>query len=255
VEADEFRRLKGVKKVTMLSAYDYQMAMILDKAGIDIILVGDSLGVIVFGYEGTKQVTMADMARHVGAVAIGVKVAHVVGDMPIASYDNVDDALRNAQTLLDAGADSVKLEGLNEPVIEALTSSGIPVMGHLGLQPQTAEKIKMKGKKADEAERIYAEAQTLDNLGVYSMVLEYVPSKLAEKVTGGVKAIILGIGAGNQCDGQVLIINDMLGMKEGPKFKHVKLYTNLNQVIFDAVTRYIEDVRTGRFPAEEHALG
>jgi len=255
MKAEELKRLKGVRKVTMLSAYDYQTAMILDKAGIDIILVGDSLGVVVLGYEDTKQVTMADMTRHVGAVARGAKSAHVVGDMPIASYDNVDDALRNAQTLLDVGADSVKLEGLNRSVIEALTSSGVPVMGHLGLQPQTAEKIKVKGKKVDEAERIYSEAKTLGSLGAYSMVLECVPSKLAEKVTGGVEAITLGIGAGPRCDGQVLIINDMLGMKEGLKFKHVKLYANLSQVISDAVTRYIEDVETGRFPGEEHALG
>jgi 3-methyl-2-oxobutanoate hydroxymethyltransferase len=254
MDAEQIRRLKGISKVAVLTAYDYQTAMIVDGAGIDMILVGDSLGTVVLGYEGTKQVTMVDMVMHVEAVARGVKRAHIIGDMPIASYNTPEDALKNAQRLIEAGADSVKLEGLKSEAVKAIVSSGIPVMGHLGLLPQTADDLKVKGKKKEEAERIYSDALELDRLGVYSIVLECIPLHLAKRITESVNALTIGIGAGVYTDGQVLVINDMLGMNEGHKPKHVKLYANLNQVIDVAIRRYVEDVRTAKFPADENSF-
>ena len=254
MEIDELKLMKGVRKIAVLTAYDYQTALILDKAGIDMILVGDSLGMVLLGYKGTRQVTMADMERHIGAVARGTKHVHIVGDMPISSYNNVEDAMKNARRLMDAGADSVKLEGLRRDVITALISSGVPVMGHLGLLPQTAEDFKVKGKNREEADRIYADAMELDRLGVYSIVLECIPLQLAKSITEGVKALTIGIGAGVYCDGQVLVINDMLGLAEGHKPKHVKLYADLNKVIYGAVLDYIDDVRNSAFPTKENSF-
>ncbi len=254
MDIEHLRRLKGVKKVVMLTAYDYQMAKILDDAGVDIILVGDSLGMVVLGYKDTKNVTMADMIRHTEAVARGARTAVIVGDMPIATYDNVEDALRNAQRFMDAGADAVKLEGNKTEVTEALISSGIPVMGHVGLLPQTADQLKVRGKKRNEAERIYADALKLDGLGVFSIVLECIPLRLARRITEAVNSITIGIGAGVHCDGQVLVVNDMLGMEEGFKPKHVKRYAHLSKDISDAMQIFIEEVRSGKFPDDEHSF-
>jgi len=254
MELDELKKMKGSQKVTMLTAYDYQIAKILDESGLDMILVGDSLGNVVLGYEGTKQVTMNDMERHISAVARGVKKAHIIGDMPIASYDNVNDAKKNAKRLIDAGAQSVKLEGLNSEVIKALITSGIPVMGHLGLLPQTAIDLKVKGKKRDEADRILADALELDRLGVYGIVLECIPMGLAKKITDNVKALTIGIGAGVNCDGQVLVVNDMLGMLHDHKPKHVKQYANLYEVIKTAAQNYISEVKEEKFPTDEYSF-
>ncbi|MCJ2541001.1 MAG: 3-methyl-2-oxobutanoate hydroxymethyltransferase, partial [Candidatus Thermoplasmatota archaeon] len=162
MELGEIKLLKNVRKVTVLTAYDVQTAKILDTAGIDMILVGDSLGMVVLGYEDTKQVTMEDMIRHTEAVARGAPSTHIIGDLPINSYNTVEDALRNARRLLDAGANSVKLEGNKPEVVRALVAEGIPVMGHLGLLPQTAEVMKVRGKKRSEAERILADAKELE---------------------------------------------------------------------------------------------
>lgn len=254
MDIEQLRRLKGVKKVVMLTAYDYQMAKILDDAGVDIILVGDSLGMVVLGHENTKSVTMADMIRHTEAVARGAMSALIVGDMPIATYNNVEDALRNARSLMDAGADAVKLEGDKPEVTKALISSGIPVMGHVGLLPQTADQLKVRGKKRSEAERIYEDALYLDGLGVFSIVLECIPLRLARRITEAVKSMTIGIGAGAHCDGQVLVVNDLLGMEEGFKPKHVKRYAHLSKNISDAVQRFIEEVRSGKFPDDEHSF-
>lgn len=254
MEIEKLTRMKGNQKVTMLTAYDYQTAKILDEAGIDMILVGDSLGNVILGYEGTKQVTMSDMERHISAVARGVKHAHIIGDMPIASYDNKVDALKNSKRLIAAGAHSVKLEGLNSDVIKALISSGIPVMGHLGLLPQTAIDLKVKGKKREEAERIYADALELDKLGVYGIVLECIPVALSQKITNGVKSLTIGIGAGVDCDGQVLVVNDMLGMLQDHKPKHVKLYANLHDIIKNAAQSYIDEVKAKTFPTDEYSF-
>ncbi len=254
MEIDEVRRLKGVRKVTVLTAYDYQTAKIMDVAGIDIILVGDSLGMVVLGYEDTKQVTMEDMIRHTQAVARGVESAIIIGDLPIHSYETVEDALTNAGKLMEAGAHAVKLEGYKPDAVKALIEEGIPVQGHLGLLPQTADVMKVRGKKRSEAERILAEAREMDALGVFSLVLECIPLKLAKQVTEAVGTLTIGIGAGVHCDGQVLVVNDMLGMDEGYSPKHSKIFANLNDIIGEAVERYIEEVKEGKFPTDRHSF-
>ena len=254
MDVEGLKRLKGIRKVAMLTAYDYQMAKILDAAGVDVILVGDSLGMVVLGYSDTKSVTMEDMVRHTGAVARGTKSALVVSDMPIDTYNNAEDAVKNAGRLIRVGADAVKLEGYNPEVIDALTSSGIPVMGHVGLLPQTAERYMVRGKSREEAERIMSDAAALDRHGVFSMVLESIPLGLARLVTESVGAVTIGIGAGIHCDGQVLVINDMLGMDTGFKPKHVKRYACLGEAIREAANKFIEDVRNGRFPDDAHSF-
>jgi 3-methyl-2-oxobutanoate hydroxymethyltransferase len=238
----------------MLTAYDYQMARILDSAGLDMILVGDSLGMVVLGYLGTQDVTIDDMTRHTGAVARGVKSAVVVSDLPIDTYNTVEDALKNSRRLIDVGADAVKLEGNKPEIVDALISSGIPVMGHVGLLPQTSKELKVKGKLEEEAKQIYADALQLDGLGVFSIVLECIPTHLAKRITEKVSALTIGIGAGIQCDGQVLVINDMLGMDKGFKPKHVKRYACLSKNIGNAVAEYMRDVRSGRFPDDTHSF-
>lgn len=218
------------------------------------LLVGDSLGMVLLGHKDTKEVTMLDMVRHTEAVARGTASAVVVSDMPRNTYNTVGDALENAQKLIDVGADAVKLEGNPQGVVEALVSSGIQVMGHVGLLPQTAESFKVRGKKRDEAERIYEDALELDRLGVFSIVFECIPLRLAKRITEAVKSLTIGIGAGIHCDGQVLVVNDMLGMEEGFKPKHVKRYAHLTETIRDAVLRFMEDVQSERFPDDTHSF-
>jgi len=254
MNVDGVRRLKGVRKITVLTAYDYQTAKIVDAAGIDMILVGDSLGMVVLGYEDTKQVMMEDMIRHTQAVARGVRSAVVVGDLPVNSYSTVEDALANAGRLMEAGAHAVKLEGNSPDIVKALIAGGIPVQGHLGLLPQTALSMKVRGKRGSEAERILADAMELNALGVFSLVLECIPMDLAKRITEAVTTPTIGIGAGIHCDGQVLVVNDMLGMDEGYCPRHANAYLNLNEFIGEAVKCYIEDVRTERFPADRHSF-
>ena len=254
MNVDDVRRLKGVRKITVLTAYDYQIAKIIDAAGIDMILVGDSLGMVVLGYEDTKQVTMEDMIRHIQAVARGVRSAIVVGDLPIHSYDTVEDALANAGRLMEAGAHAVKLEGNRPDIVKALIEGGIPVQGHLGLLPQTAQSMKVKGKRRSEAERIIADAKKLDSLGVFSIVLECIPMDLARRITEAVETPTIGIGAGVHCDGQVLVMNDMIGMDDGYSPRHANVYLDLNDLIGKAVKSYIEDVKAERFPADRHSF-
>ena len=254
MNVDDVRSLKGVRKITVLTAYDYQIAKIIDAAGIDMILVGDSLGMVVLGYEDTKQVTMEDMIRHTQAVARGVRSAIVVGDLPIHSYVTVEDAFANARRLMEAGAHAVKLEGNKPDIVKALIDGGIPVQGHLGLLPQTAQSMKVKGKRRNEAERILADAKELDSLGVFSLVLECIPMDLARQVTEAVETPTIGIGAGVHCDGQVLVVNDMIGMDEGYSPRHANVYLDLNELIGKAVKNYIEDVKEERFPTDRHSF-
>ena len=254
MNVDDVRRLKGVRKITVLTAYDYQIAKIIDAAGIDMILVGDSLGMVVLGYEDTKQVTMEDMIRHTQAVARGVRSAIVVGDLPIHSYDTVEDALANARRLMEAGAHAVKLEGNRPDIVKALVEGGVPVQGHLGLLPQTAQSMKVKGKRRSEAERILADAKKLDSLGAFSIVLECIPMDLARRITEAVETPTIGIGAGVHCDGQVLVMNDMIGMDDGYSPRHANVYLDLNELIGKAVKSYIEDVKAERFPADRHSF-
>jgi 3-methyl-2-oxobutanoate hydroxymethyltransferase len=249
---EKIRRKKGKEKIVMLTAYDYQIAKILDGTGIDLILVGDSLGMVVQGRSNTKSVTMTDMIYHVKTVARGAKNTPIIGDMPINSCNTVEDGLVNAKQFLEAGAHGVKIEGNRPQVVKALIDAGIPVMGHVGMLPQMAETYRVKGKKPEEAEEIFRDALDLAKFGVFSIVLECIPESLAKKITENVKTPTIGIGAGRHCDGQVLVINDMLGFDESFKPKYVERYAHLNEVIKDAVARFIEDVSAGKYPDEEH---
>jgi 3-methyl-2-oxobutanoate hydroxymethyltransferase len=246
------RRKKGREKVIMLTAYDYQTAKILDEMRIDLILVGDSLGTVIQGHSDTKRVTMEDMIYHTRAVARGTKDVPIIGDMPINSYNVPDESLKNAMRFLDAGAHGVKIEGNKPDVVKTLVEAGIPVMGHVGMLPQTAESYRVKGKTTEEAERILEDAIQLDASSVFSIVLECIPESLAEKITSRVTAPTIGIGAGKYCDGQVLVINDMLGLDKDFKPKFVKKYVDLNSTVKDAVAKFREEVLTGKYPDEEH---
>jgi len=249
---DKLRMKKDKEKIIMLTAYDYQMAKILDEAGIDLILVGDSLGMVIQGYRDTKSVRMEDMLYHTRAVARGAKNTPIIGDMPINSDKTVEDALKNAKQFLKAGAQGVKIEGNKSEVVKALLNAGIPVMGHVGLLPQTAESYRVKGKQPEEAQKIFKDALELDKLGVFSIILECMPESLAKRITEAVKVPTIGIGAGKYCDGQVLVINDMLGFDESFAPKYLKRYANLNKVIKEAVARFKEEVSSGVYPDKEH---
>lgn len=249
---DKIRQKKGREKIVMLTAYDFQIAKILDKVSIDMILVGDSSGMVVQGYHDTKSVIMTDMIYHVKAVARGAKNTPIIGDMPINSSNTTDEGLRNAERFLEAGAHAVKIEGNKPEVITSLIRRGIPVMGHVGMLPQMAEAYRVKGKKPEEAEQIFQDALDLDKLGVFSIVLECIPEALSKRITETVKAPTIGIGAGKNCDGQVLVINDMLGLDESFKPKYVKAYASLNKTITEAVAKFKEEVSTGKYPDDEH---
>jgi 3-methyl-2-oxobutanoate hydroxymethyltransferase len=253
VKLDKFRNRKGKEKIIMLTAYDYQIAKILDEEVINIILVGDSLGMVVQGHGDTKNVTMEDMLYHTRAVARGAKKTPIIGDMPLNSDSTIEDALRNAKSFLDAGAHGVKIEGNKTEVIKALISNGIPVMGHIGLLPQTAPTYRVRGKAPEDAQKILQDAVQLDKLGVFTMVLESIPESLAKKITKAIGAPTIGIGAGKHCDGQVLVINDMLGLDPTFNPKYVKRYANLNQIIKKAVEDFRQEVRGGEYPDYEHA--
>lgn len=252
MKLNALRMKKGKAKIIMLTAYDYQMAKILDKAGIDLILVGDSLGMVVQGYKNTKSVTVEDMLYHTRAVARGAENTPIVGDMPIRSDRTIEDALRNAERFIEAGAQGVKIEGKRSKVVKALLNAGIPVMGHVGLLPQTAESYRVKGKEPPEAQKIFHDALELDELGVFSMVLECMPETLAKRITEAVSAPTIGIGAGEYCDGQVLVINDMLGFDESFAPKYLKRYASLNKIIKEAVAKFQEEVSSGVYPDKEH---
>ncbi|HPM43641.1 MAG TPA: 3-methyl-2-oxobutanoate hydroxymethyltransferase, partial [Candidatus Omnitrophota bacterium] len=244
-------------KITMLTAYDYSTARIVDEAGIDMILVGDSLGMVVLGYDSTVPVTMEDMIHHAKAVRRGTKNALLVGDMPFKSYATKSEALRNANRFVkEAGCDAVKLEGGTEAlqVTSEIVKAGIPVMGHLGLTPQSAAEFKVQGKDAASAHRIFTEAGELEKAGCFSIVLECIPDAVAKIITDRLTIPTIGIGAGPNCDGQVLVINDLVGLfdKFVPKF--VKQYAKISLSISEAVKKYKEEVEKGIFPDEQHSF-
>ncbi len=249
----KFDYLKNKTKIVMLTAYDYQMARILDKTGIDLILVGDSLGMVVLGHEDTRSVTMEDMIHHTRAVARGAKSTPIVVDMPINSYNTKEDALKNAKRFLEAGAKAVKIEGNRSEIAETLVSDGISVMGHVGLLPQTAERYRLRGREKAEADKILADAVELDKMGVFAIVLECIPQGLAKRITENVKAATIGIGAGKYCDGQVLVINDMLGFDQTFSPKYLKRYANLGMEIEKAVAKFKEEVLYEIYPDENHS--
>jgi len=247
--------------ITMLTAYDYPTSLAMDKAGVDSILVGDSLGMVVLGYENTLPVTMEEMLHHCRAVARGAKTALLVGDMPFMSYQvSAEEALRNAGRFLQQGGmDAVKLEGGREraDAIRAITGSGIPVMGHLGLTPQSVNQLggfRAQGKTAAAAKRLVEDALILEQAGCFSIVLESVPARLAELISKKISIPTIGIGAGAGCDGQVLVTHDLLGLFDRFTPKFVKKYSNFHAEMQKAFADYIEDVETGRFPAPEHTV-
>lgn len=251
---------KRGEKIAMLTAYDFLIAKLLDEAGIDVILVGDSLGNVFQGHETTLPVTVEDMIYHTKAVCRGVKRAMVVVDMPFLSYQvSIEEAVKNCgRVLKETCAGGVKLEGGAEiiDVVYKLTSVGIPVMGHLGLTPQSIHKFggyDVRGVDDREAEKILNDAKALESAGAFSIVLEKIPSELAKKITETISIPTIGIGAGPFCDGQVLVVYDMLGLFEEFKPKFVRRYAELSKIIKNAFENYISDVKTGKFPSEREA--
>ena len=243
---------KGKEKITVLTAYGYSTSRVIDEAGVDIILVGDSLGNVVLGHDTTRKVTMEDMLRHTGAVARGAKNCLIVADMPFESDKTMGLAVKNAKLLLKAGAHAVKVEGKPE-IVEALVKEDIIVMGHAGLLPQTAEDLKVQGKNEKDAKKILDEVIALEKAGCFSIVLECVSSRLAKTITETLKIPTIGIGSGPYCDGQVLVSNDMLGLFDNiPKF--VRKYADLNSEIKKAVQVYCKDVKEGSFPSEKESF-
>lgn len=262
VTVPEIKRMKEKgEKITALTAYDYSFARILDAAGIDILLVGDSLGSVIQGQESTLPVTLDDVIYHTRAVVRGRKRALVVADMPFLSFQiSVEEAKRNAGRLLQqGGAEAVKLEGGVEMLetVEAIVEIGIPVMGHVGLTPQSLHRFggyKVQGKDRDQREKIIQDALAVEEGGAFSIVLEGIPMDLAQEITRRLSIPTIGIGAGLHCDGQVLVVHDMLGLFDMYAPKFVKQYADLKGVMAEAVKNFITEVKEGRFPDEEHSF-
>ena len=249
-------KLRG-EKISMLTAYDYSMSRIVDQAGIDIILVGDSASNVMAGYETTLPITLNEMIYHAGGVVRGVKRALVVVDLPFGTYQgNSKEALNSAIRIMkETGAHAVKLEGGREILesVERILSAGIPVMGHLGLTPQSIHKFGtyvVRAREEAEANKLKEDAKILDNAGVFGIVLEKIPAKLAGEVTNSIKAPSIGIGAGPEVDGQVLVLHDMLGITQEFSPRFLRRYHNLSQEILGAVQGYIKDVKEQDFPNE-----
>ena len=249
------------RKISMLTAYDFQMARILDSCGIDILLVGDSVGNVMLGYDTTLPVTLEDMLHHVRAVARGRRQALLVADMPFMSYQiSAEEARRNAGLLVKhGGAEAVKVEGGEnvEDIIRAIASIDIPVMGHIGLTPQSIHRMggyRVQGKEEHQRQKLMADAAAVERAGAFSVVLEGVPASLAREITERLTIPTIGIGAGGSCSGQVLVVNDVLGLSGKFRPKFVKQYVQLEDVIKKAVTDYIGEVQSGAFPSEEFSF-
>jgi 3-methyl-2-oxobutanoate hydroxymethyltransferase len=249
------------QKITMMTAYDYPMAGLVDEAEIDTILVGDSLGMVVLGYDATVPVTMDEMLHHCKAVSRGAKGGFIIGDMPFMSYNvSVEQAIENAGRFLkEAGCDGVKLEGGSDmaPVVEAVVKAGIPVCAHIGLTPQTATMLsgfKVQGKDADSARELVESARDLETAGAFMIVMECIPDLLAAKITEALNIPTIGIGAGPDCDGQVLVFHDLVGLFERFTPKFVKQYVNLSPMIKAALVQYKNEVEEGTFPGPEHSF-
>jgi len=258
----EITALKNKRKITMLTAYDYPIAELVDKAGIDMILVGDSLANVVLGLDSTTKVGMPEMLHHAKAVRRAVKNALFIADMPYDSYQlNPEECVKNAQRFVtEAGAEAVKLEWFERclEVTGDIIKSGIPVMGHIGLTPQTADKMggfKVQGKDAEAAQRLIEQAIELEKEGCFAIVLECLPDKISGLISDRIKIPTIGIGAGIHCDGQVLVIHDMLGLFNRYTPKFVKKYVNLSPLISKAVEDFKNEVLQEKFPAEQHSFG
>jgi 3-methyl-2-oxobutanoate hydroxymethyltransferase len=262
ITVKDFREMKDSGHViSMLTAYDASMARLLDQAGVDSLLVGDSLGMVVLGYDSTVPVTVEEMLHHARAVSRGTEHALIIGDMPFGSYQvSVEQAITNGTRFLkEAGCDCVKLEGGQEvcDAVQGLVRAGVPVMGHIGLTPQTAGQLggfKVQGKDMAAARQLLADAQALEQAGAFAIVLEAVPAPLAKILSQKVSIPTIGIGAGPDCDGQVLVIHDMLGLFEKFTPKFVKQYCNLAPAIQQGVQAYLQEIQEKTFPAEEHGF-
>lgn len=248
-------------KISMLTAYDYTTARLLDDGGVDTILVGDSLGMVILGYTTTLEVTMEDMLHHTKAVSRGVKSALVIGDMPFLSYHiSIEDTIRNAGRFIkEAGAHAVKLEGGVEVAdkVKALVAAQIPVVGHIGLTPQSVNMMggfKVQGKSTEQAQKLIEDALALEEAGVFGIVLECIPEQLAKIISEKLTIPTIGIGAGKYCDGQVLVIQDVLGMYQELQPKFAKKYKETGKDIIEATQKYIKEIQDGIFPAKEHTF-
>ncbi|MFO7172737.1 MAG: 3-methyl-2-oxobutanoate hydroxymethyltransferase [Bacillota bacterium] len=249
------------QRIAMLTAYDYPTARLLDEAGVDILLVGDSVGMALLGYDSTVPVTLADILHHTRAVSRGARRAMVVADMPFMTYQvSEEEALRNAARLLqEGGAQAVKLEGGEAvaPTVRRLVQAGIPVMGHVGLLPQSVHALggyRVQGKTEAAARQLLRDAEALAEAGAFAIVLELIPRELARLVTERLPIPTIGIGAGPDCDGQVLVVHDMLGLYLGKPPRFVKRYADLATAVTRAVSEYVAEVREGRFPGPEHSV-
>lgn len=248
------------ERIAMLTAYDYATALLEDRAGVDVMLVGDSVGMAVLGYENTIPVTIEEIVHHLRAVARARPRAMLIGDLPFMSYQaGVADAVRNAGRLVkEGGAEAVKLEGSKrmEAVIRAIVDAAIPVMGHVGLTPQSLHQMggyKVQGKEPRDADRLIEEAQLLESYGCFAIVVEGTPWQVAQRITQSIAIPTIGIGAGSHCDGQVLVVNDLLGMNDEFAPKFVKRYAEMGKQMASAFEAYIDDVKAGRFPDLDHS--
>ncbi len=255
---DIISKKKSGKKISVVTAYDYTIASLCDRASVDILLVGDSAGMVMLGYDNTIPVTMEQMELFTQAVSRARQNALIVGDLPFMSYQsNISDAIANSGRLIKAGADTVKLEGGSEMTgtIKAIVETGIPVMGHIGLQPQTtilSQGYRVQGKTVEEATKLIDDAKALEEAGVFSIALEMISHEVAKIISDSVSVPTIGIGSGKSCDGQVLVIHDMLGMYDKLKPKFVKRYLSLSEDITKAVKAYRKDVELGKFPSKEN---
>jgi 3-methyl-2-oxobutanoate hydroxymethyltransferase len=257
-----FKKMKEKgEKIVMVTAYDYTGGLLAEQAAVDVILVGDSLGMTMLGYDSTVPVTMDEMVHHMRAVRRGAPKTMCIVDMPYMSYEIcVEEAIRNGGRLIKEGfADAVKVEGgiSRVPVVEAMVKAGVPVMGHLGLTPQTADQLggyKVQGRDQETAREMVKDAMALQEAGVFGIVLECVPQGLAQEITAGLSVPTIGIGAGVNCDGQVLVYHDLLGLYQRLKPKFVKQYANLGDQVREALEQYGREVKSGVFPGEEHSF-
>ncbi len=246
------------EKIAYLTAYDYPTAALEDEAGIDMILIGDSGGMTTLGYPTTLPVTMDEMMMFTGSVCRAVKYAFIVGDMPYMSYQVcVTDAIRNAGRFIAEGCDSIKLEGGARvcDTVHAIVKAGIPVMGHIGLTPQSYTQLggfKVQGRTADTANQLVADAKALEEAGVFSILVECVPAKVGKLITESISVPTLGLGAGADCDGQIVIVHDILSLFGGFRPKFVKVYANVGEIMVNAFKNYVKDVKSGEFPKPEH---
>jgi 3-methyl-2-oxobutanoate hydroxymethyltransferase len=248
------------EKIVAVTAYDYPTALLVDEAGVDMVLVGDSVGNVVLGYESTLPVTMEDMRHHLRAVRRGIKNALLVADMPFLSYQSsVAQAIENAGLFIKDGAEAVKLEGGTPSIVQivrALVDVGIPVVGHLGFTPQWVHQfggIRVRGRRSDEAKRLIDMAHALQDAGCFAIVLELVPEEVAAIITERLNIPTIGIGAGAHCDGQILVLHDMIGLFPGWSPRHAKRYAEVGELIRHAVATYAQEVREGKFPTAEHS--